>query len=972
MVLAFWKCAKGTDGQFQIAQKLGAAWHRRQHALAIANARLGAVIRQLSKLVGRLDHRDTACYTQQVLKESRQDGPAALATALRGVLKQGRRYKAPRVAPVLQVEDEEVADPAGVQNAMELHFAAPEHGSRVTVKHVTHVGHGAAQPPKDLSVQHLPSMAQLTAAFLKLKPGKAAGLSSFPAELYSQAPLAAAAAHMPLILKSAASGLWPVLWKGSKAVPLPKPGKAPSSLTAWRSIALYDTAAKGIGKSLRLQLTRALAKVAASGQHGALPGDSIMAPAQQVQAYLAAAAKRHTCAAILFLDGKAAYYSVVRQCLVSSVLQDDTTFLQDLLESLRFTPEQQTALLATLQGAGALERAHVPTALHDFLRSSLQGTWFTMSDGERHSTVIHTQSGTVPGTPLADCLFAFAQADFQHAVQRDIADARLGARLGQHQPAPLPSWADDVAVMLPFCAASEVVPALTTITRVVEHHSRAMGVELNFDQGKTEALCAFRGPGSKAVRRELLHGDQPAISVPLLSGSTVHLRLVESYAHLGSVVSHSASPIGDIRAKTAAALPCLERLRRTLLRNPVLDEKDKVELVRSLIVAKISYGAALWSPRGSQESHACAAAFGNVWRSVFRTITGLSALYLDDDAICAALHTPNPTQFLCTERLRQLGVVVKQGPSFLWQCLIADKDWLEMAFTALRTAQEVCSVDIYPPCPTDLAASLSWLRARLPLLAAIPSRYSRQAKAGYDGARVRAAAKARTERERQGWLPVTLHLAPRSVEFACSHCNATFSTKAALASHKSSRHKISLVCDSVSGSACPVCRQEWWTTFRLKEHLRRSKGCRTAWTEADLPTANGFEQTGHRANRAWKPPTSFCGPQPFWATLRPTETQQPTAQDVDAAIRPSASTIEALAVQPANADLGKWFARLFATWTEFAAAFEVSPFRPGTVANDAWILCSKLSATTVGVTITHGTLSIQLEERNKLWLICQC
>ena len=971
LAFAFWKCVRNVTAYTRNAASLGTAWHKRRHALAIANARLGIVIRRLSQLVGSLDQRDAARYTQQVLKESRHAGPAAMATALRGVLKQGRRYKAPRVAPVLHIAEDEIADPADVQDALELHFAAPEHGCRATVAKVAQIGHQTAAPPAVIEADHLPCLAQLTEAFLKLKPGKAAGLSSFPAELYSQAPLEAAAAHMPVLLKSAASGLWPVLWKGSKAVALPKPGKMPSSLTAWRSIALYDTAAKGIGKALRQQLTQALQRVAAPGQHGALPGDTLAEPANGVQAYLAAAAKRHTWAAVLFLDGKAAYYSVVRQCLLSHVLQDDVTFLQDLFGRLRFTPEQQTALLATFQGAGALERADVPTTLRDFLRSSLQGTWFTMSDGERFSTLIHTKSGTVPGTPLADCLFSFAQADFQRAVQHDIAEAGLGAKLGHHKPAPLPSWADDVSVMLPFCAARDVAPALITITRIVEHHSRAMGVELNFDRGKTEALCAFRGVGSKAVRRELLHGEHPAISVPLMSGLEVHLRLVESYVHLGSVVCHSSSPIGDIRAKASAASPCLERLRRTLLRNTELGEKEKVELVRSLIIAKVSYGAALWSPRTQQEASACSAAFGNIWRSVFRTITGLSTLYLDDDAICAALHVPAPEQFLCIERIRQLGVVVKHGPSFLWQCLIADGTWLATAFAALETAQKVCGITVQPPHPTDLAASLVWLRDKLPLLQALPGKYSRAIKVNHDGARVRAAAKDRTEREKQGWLPVTLNLAPRSVEFACSHCNATFSTKAALASHKSSRHKISLVCDAVSGSACPVCRQEWWTTFRLKEHLRRSRTCRTAWNEADLPTAGEFEHTGHRAHKAWKPPTPISGPQPFWATLCPEDNSQQDAHDTDAAIRPTASAIEALAVQPAKVDLARWFTRVYTMWTEHAAAFAEPPFVAGTVAHDAWLLCSQLSATTVGATVTNGSLQILLEERNKLWLTCQ-
>ena len=204
---------------------------QRCHRLRIANARLGRVVRQCTLTVHQLDQRDAAVFTRTFLRESRNEGPAALAAALRGVLKQGRRYKPPRVAPVLYISQADVCDSEEVQTALESHFAAPERGRRTDISRIAAQGHRFAGCEATVAVTQLPTLAQMAAAFLRLKPNKAAGLSSFPAEVYAGSALEAAAVHMPLVLKAAACGIWSFLWKGSRAVALPKPGKCLAAST---------------------------------------------------------------------------------------------------------------------------------------------------------------------------------------------------------------------------------------------------------------------------------------------------------------------------------------------------------------------------------------------------------------------------------------------------------------------------------------------------------------------------------------------------------------------------------------------------------------------------------------------------------------------------------------------------------------------------------------------------------------------
>ena len=218
----------------RVFQKLAAA--------RIVEARCGRVILECGGMLKRLRNRDDASYAKQVMCSARKDGPEALAKAMRAVLQTGRKYRAPKVAPPLRVDGVSVVDKVEQLVLLEEHFALPENGSKATVAELLEVGSVCAVGVGDLDGKDMLTMAELTAGFLKLKPNRAAGMSTIPAEAYSGAASAAAAAH------------WP------------------TSLQGWRNIALFDAASKGICKAVRTRLLDVLKRVTTKGQHGALPG----------------------------------------------------------------------------------------------------------------------------------------------------------------------------------------------------------------------------------------------------------------------------------------------------------------------------------------------------------------------------------------------------------------------------------------------------------------------------------------------------------------------------------------------------------------------------------------------------------------------------------------------------------------------------------------------------------------------------
>ena len=905
-ILAAWRNQMGHGVNASVATLA----HKQRRARALLNeARLGKLIKTLRVLISRLAAKDAAAHTRTVIRHSRRDGPAALFHALRGVLRTGRRYKPPLALPAISVNGTVVADPHEVRACLTEHFAEPEHGTATSVQAVVAQGAQDSNCPTVVALQDLPSVSSLVLSFLSMRDNKAAGISTIPSEVYKYAAIDAAHSHASLYIKIVARQQWPTLWRGVLATAIPKPNKHGALLTSWRSIALAEAAAKGIGRSIRQELAASLRHFATKGQHGSLPGEQIGIPAHHVLAFLQLAQKCGRSTAVIFLDGRSAYYATIREFLFNQNL-DDPEALAQLLSLLIPDESLHDQAIAMLLGPGLLSSAGVATGLQDFLRAHLRSTWFTLQPCP--TSVQRTQSGTTPGSPLADILYQFSQTAFMRKIVHDLAEEGLTVKVSVAcDPADPQGWADDIAVMMPFSDPAQVESHLRTAIPILDRGSRLMGVPLNYSSGKTEALIALRGPHSVKVRRELLTSEQLAIPVP--GQGCVSLRLVERYTHLGNIVSHSASCLEDTQAKSAGAVPVLRRLQQTLLRNPELSLEEKTALTEMLVIAKVEYGAGLWCPQSRAEKEAANTAFARPWRAVCRRLTGHSTKLLDDDEICAILGTLSSDEFLRTARVRQLLTVLAEGPGFLWHCLQRVQDWLRLAcqdsIAVLRLAAQ--------PVPACFAAPEPQLSA----IADVASRLRRALRCYRKGCidhrlqRRQAAidkAEAILRCEAMGGAVFQAPTAPCG-QHVCTFCPMRFVSKDNLAAHQSTVHQVAAAVSSATGTTCNVCRVEWWTTHRLKEHLRRSEVCRNTYQNADLPGALRHEIVGRKKERAFRPPAEVHGPLPWWATLRPPPMSQPAGPAAVAAQGDAAHTkLHKLADDFEDSKFCDWAPRAFA------------------------------------------------------------
>ena len=199
-----------------------------------------------------------------------------------------------------------------------------------------------------LSAQKVPSVVDLAVSFASLKSGKAAGLSGLPAEVFKSFPMGAALAYFPLLAKTVAWGMQPVHFTGGLAHVIPKGEKAPGELTSWRSIMRLESDAKAIQRAFRPALMESFMAARATGQYGGIPGCQLSLPSFLVRGHLLFLQARNLWGGVLFIDCKSAYYSVVREFILTTEPAGRTAYLEDLSRKLFAASEARAHFVKTL------------------------------------------------------------------------------------------------------------------------------------------------------------------------------------------------------------------------------------------------------------------------------------------------------------------------------------------------------------------------------------------------------------------------------------------------------------------------------------------------------------------------------------------------------------------------------------------------------------------------------------------------
>ncbi|CAE7809940.1 unnamed protein product [Symbiodinium sp. CCMP2592] len=837
----------------------------RLHAKKLHDQHIAFVARQVQDLNKRIRQRaafDSAAAAKTAFNEARHKGPEALASLMRQILKSGRRYKPPKLVPVLK-DEFGVARPDPESDLAE-HFAQAERATACDPSCVRL--HPPATLQHSIEACRETSVSALTNSFSQLADHKAAGLCGLPSEVFRHDALGAGLAFGPLALKMCMRKQTPSLWRGGVMVSVPKPGKCPFSTSGWRAILLMESSAKGVHGALRSAVIGGYKRIREEAQGGSLPGQPLQVAMAVVRGYVRHLRSTSACGGVLFLDGASAFYSTLRESLFGTEHMHDEASIHELACQVFPDEDDRLEFVALLLAPGLFEATGIAEPARRILTSTLHRTFFVY--GKDFNRVFQTRSGTVPGAPLADVCFQLAFSKVLAQVRQVLCEADLDVRLVSHVSrgpvVPATSWMDDLAIPVKATQPSLLVDAARQVLHTTDEAIARIGVSLNFGVGKTEFLPILCGPGSRQAREELLGRTGGAFQITL-RGLPSSVTLPRSYIHLGSVIDATASDVPDIKRRAALARELAVSLRK-LLHNPHLTLPEKSNLVASMPLARLRHGAGFWILDGDQSRSAFHSAYMCILRMTFRQITGVTSKGRTDHEVCWGLHLLHPEEARAVDVIRHAGWMIQAKLAAITALWLEPGAWKTECLKALAILSPVL-----PGTPTPTAL---W-----DLLFQQPQLAKRWAKRLTKVCRKRNAAlgdellprwREQQEACRAGWIFCRLPDTSESLlgEHECRICHRAFRSLAVLASHASKVHDMTAESAlATCGTRCEVCQKEFWSTRRLHQHMRQNPVCRQVTIHADLePAALQGEPGG-----AWLPAMVVQGPQPFWATLRPSD-----------------------------------------------------------------------------------------------------
>ncbi|CAE7311591.1 unnamed protein product [Symbiodinium necroappetens] len=819
-------------------------------------------VRCLTIEARRSQKQDDAAFARQSFQEARERGPDVLAKQIRAVLKSGRSNRIAEVAVEVEAAGERLSEPARVKAAFAEYFGKAEKAMPTPLSEMHHTC--ASEPGPDILLEEIPSLSAVVAAFASLKSHKAAGIAQIPAEVYSRCPMQAALLHMPVLLKICSRRHFPTLWAGMLACALPKPNKPRDKLEGYRSVALVEPSAKGILKATRPALNAGFERVALPTVGGARKRHPADLAALSAQCHMSRLKRQGRSGAILYLDGVSAFYAVHRGHLFGGDLSD----LHAHIQSLHLEPEVRRRVIQAIGDRGALERAGIPVGTQQLLNAAFASTWFVVDTTQE--VVQATTRGTTPGSPLADILYQFVSEASVRCLSEHLASENLAAVCGGGGPAAtsLPqSWLDDVALLLEAQNAMQVGPVVARAACLAHQYLAVTGVDINYAAGKTEAVLLFAGAGKSQARQKIFVQDQGCLQIAL-PGAVLHqLRCVGDYTHLGTVRTHNASCEAAVCRREQLTRAIYQPFKRRILANDALTCRERQEMFKAMVLAKFLHGVGTFELGSRQALELFSRKYMGLVRGAVRPIYKVPCRRLNDAQVCALLDVCTPQEALDIATVRTWAYVVAKGDEYLQAC-VQGADWLKALGSALsRVAIGTGNTQLAAIAKSwnadkgvDVSFPFSVAQTRNLLRTfrrhCVMSRRN-QVEAALRKARAhQAAADAGL-----AYYHVERSCAQKPRSHICPECTLAFETAAALGSHRAKTHSMAAASAHGFGTACEACRRQFWSTDRLREHLRKATRCSRVYVEADWTPGNARETLAEST----VPPVPLVGPAPWWS-----------------------------------------------------------------------------------------------------------
>ena len=798
-----------------------------------AIAILHRLVQQLRRGVARdrLDYLDG--LVRQVSTHSLKQ-PAALYKAIRRAFPAAKAARRSGVRPLPAVLNEQgqfAATPAEKAECWRAHFASQEAGIAATGEE--YLNHFAETQvlPATFEAHSLPTLSAIEDIVINLKTHKAAGPDGLTADLLKLCPQAAARKLLPVLTKTTLALREPVEFRGGTLICLAKRVGASLQCSHYRSILLASIPAKVYHRHLRNLLVPLHSADKAALQLGALGGIGIEAVALAARTFQLQHYSMRRPWGIVFVDVQAAFYRVVRQALAPHY-EDDTGILK-LLHRMGMPPKAATALCHQLHRLSILPELGATDQVTALVQDIMRSTWFRI---DTHDILTMTFCGTRPGDPAADLLFALAFGEFLKVLDKDLhleglrpldLPTRSTHEWATGPPAPLgaPAWADDF--FLPQSAGQNaMLPSrMQRTAECTVRRATSLGMKLTFAPTKTAALLPSACDWSQYP--ECQRDEEGALFIPVydsLAEEYHKMPLVQSYRHLGGILTSSTTPRPDLLLRQSQALGIVKPLRRKLFRNRDIPLHTRRILLRALSISRLVHSAASLVLPAAIQQRLWDRAYIQVWRSLLpRTAEDKQSHSLH---VLQVAQAPSPPIALAKTRAAFLRQLTAHGPDALKQVLFQHWTMHPKSSWLHQLKADASLVQAYCPKVTPFFEGRCPVNVILDSLVEDPAWWGRQ---------VQQMQKAFLEDiDKAVEQPLTQVAGPPPTQlpsdtqtpFVCTVCNARFPLRKHLYAHMARTHRMwSPARHFACGGFCLACHR-WTGDVRLIQlHLKRHDQC---------------------------------------------------------------------------------------------------------------------------------------------------
>jgi hypothetical protein len=537
----------------------------------------------------------------------------------------------------------------------------------------------------ELQAHQLPTLTDLELAFRRVAGGKATGPDRIPGELCRYAPKQCARANFSALWKLLLHGHEALQFKGGLLVQAYKGSGEKTHCSSFRSLLISSHIGKAIHRSMRsaqAHIFEGYLQIQQLGGRRAMP---VTYGVHLVRAFLRQARHHNNSSALILLDLKEAFYRILRPLCMGGKITDEV--LATLMSRLNMPSDALHVLHRLLQEPCALDKAGMQKWEQRSIRAVHSQTHFWM---QHQQDVVQTMHGSRPGDPFADVIFSYVWALVLRQLQEFLVQQDLLSCFSQPDGFPIfrepqmtpsrtpflgPTWMDDLAVCLEGEEPQRLLRKVGIATGRLRELCTEHAMSPNLKKNKTEILLSLQGHESRK-HKKLLYGPAASGTLPVINEyGTFHVTLTTRYRHLGGLVHHKADQRDEIRRRIGIAHGTVTQHRKLLFRNWSLPLQKRPQLLESLVLSKLLYGAETWIATDDRTVKVFHSAVIKLYR---RLLPVSMEQHLTDDEILSRVHLPSPSELLRRARLRYVATLLHCGDRSAWGLIAQDKQWTSL------------------------------------------------------------------------------------------------------------------------------------------------------------------------------------------------------------------------------------------------------------------------------------------------------